>query len=207
MDQREREILTHGPASVPLLRTTLVGAYSRPVTARMLLVVPLVVAGLLLSARPAVACSCPSYTPPELAEVSEVIFTGVARAYGVERLLSTVVDFQVGAVYKGPLASRIQVQALGARGPSELGADCGWGYHLGVQYTVFAVDHDKDGTPNTNGCLRPVEGRIDAATYGLAAGQAPTRSGEALPLAIVAAFAIVALALISIARRPRRLAP
>jgi hypothetical protein len=187
---------------VPLLRTTLVGAYSRLVTARVLLVVSFVVAGLLLSARPAVACSCPSFTPTELAQVSEVVFTGVARAYGVERLLSTVVDFQVGTVYKGPLSSRIRVQALGARGPSWLGAGCGWGYHLGVQYTVFAVDHDKDGVPNTNGCLRPVEGPIDAATYGLASGQAPRRSDEALPLSIVAAFAIVALAVISIARRP-----
>lgn len=169
----------------------------------MLLVIPFVIAGLLLSARPAVACSCPSYKPTELAQVSEVVFTGVARAYGVERLLSTVVDFQVGTVYKGPLASRIKVQALGGRGPSWLGAGCGWGLHLGVRYTVFAVDHDKDGVPNTNGCLQPVEGPIDGATYGLATGQAPPRSDEALPLLVVAAFAIVALAVISIARRPR----
>jgi hypothetical protein len=52
-----------------------------------------------------------------------------------------------------------------------------------------------------------VEGPIDPLTYGLASGQAPALSDEALPLAIVAAFAIVALALISIARRPRRLTP
>jgi hypothetical protein len=149
------------------------------------------------------ACSCQTYTPTELAAVSEVVFTGVARVYGVERLLSTVVDFQVGTVYKGPLASRIQVQALGGRGRSELGFGCGWGFHLGVQYTVFAIDYDKDGVPNTNGCLQPVEGPIDAATYRLASGQAPPRTDEALPLSIVAAFAIVALATISIARRPR----
>jgi hypothetical protein len=169
-------------------------------------VIPFVVAGLLLSARPAVACTCQAYTPTELAEVSEVVFTGVARAYlDVHRTSdSAVVEFQVTTLYKGPLAPRIRVQALGARGWSALGAGCGWGLHLGVQYTVFAIDYDKDGVPNTNGCLQPVEGLIDAATYGLAAGQDPPRTDEALPLLIVAAFAIFALAVISIARRTRR---
>ena len=150
------------------------------------------------------ACTCQAYTPKELAQVSEVIFTGVARSYGVERLDSTIVEFQVGTVYKGPVAPRIGVQALGARGWSALGPGCGWGLHLGVRYTIFAVDHDKDGVPNTNGCLQPVKGPIDAANYGLAAGQAPPQTDEALSLSIVAGLAIVALAVISIARRPRR---
>jgi hypothetical protein len=190
---------------VPLLGTTLVGAYSRLVTARMLLVISFVFAGLMLSARPAVACTCQAYTPTELAEVSEVVFTGVARAYfDVHRTTDSAdVEFQVRTVYKGPVASRIRVQALSARGWSGLGAGCGWGLHLGVQYTVFAIDYDQDGVPNTNGCLWPVEGPIEPATYGLAAGQAPPRSDEALPLLIVAALAIVALTVISIARRPR----
>lgn len=179
-------------------------ADTRRVLARMLLVIPFVIAGLVLSARPAVACSCQGYTPAELAAVSEVVFTGIARAYGVERLDSTVVEFQVGTVYKGPPAPRIQVQALGARGWSELGAGCGWGFHLGVQYTVFAIDHDKDGVPNTNGCFQNVEGPINPAIYGLASGQVPARNDESVPLSIVAAFAIVALAVTSVARRPRR---
>jgi hypothetical protein len=171
----------------------------------MLLVIPFVIVGLLLSARTVVACTCHAYTPTELAQVSQVVFTGVARAYGVERLGSTVVEFQVATVYKGPIASRIGVQALGARGSSALGAGCGWGLHLGVRYTVFAVDHDNDGVPNTNGCLQPVKGPIDAANYGLASGQAPPQTDEGLPLSIVAGFAIVALAAISIliARRGR----
>jgi hypothetical protein len=170
------------------------------------LVLIFVIAGLLLSARPAVACTCQAYTPTELAEVSEVVFTGVARSYFVPTADamgdSADVEFQVRTVYKGPVAPRIRVQALGARGWSGLGAGCGWGLHLGVQYTVFAIDYDKDGVPNTNGCLWPVEGPIDPATYDLASGQAPPQSDEALPLLIVAAFAIVALAVISVARRP-----
>jgi hypothetical protein len=177
----------------------------------MLLVIVFVTTASLISARPAVACSCQAYTPIELAEVSEVVFTGVARGYFVPTADamgdSADVEFQVRTVYKGPVTSRIRVQALGARGWSGLGAGCGWGLHLGVQYTVFAIDYDKDGVPNTNGCLQPVEGPIDASTYGLAAGQAPPRSDEALPLLIVAALAIVALAIISVARRPRRLTP
>jgi hypothetical protein len=177
------------------------------VISRMLLVIPFVIAAFFISARPAVACTCQAYTPTELAEVSEVVFTGVARGYFVSTADpmadSADVEFQVRTVYKGPVASRIRVQALGARGWSGLGAGCGWGLHLGVQYTVFAIDYDKDGVPNTNGCLWPVDGPIDPATYGLAAGQAPPRSDEALPLLIVAALAIVALTVISIARRPR----
>jgi hypothetical protein len=174
----------------------------------MLLVIPFVIAGLLLSAEPALACSCHHYTPSELAAVSEVVFTGVPRAYVGTKLYDTIVEFEVRTVYKGPLAPRLQVQAIGGHGPSGgLGPGCEYGFALGRQYTVFATDHDTDGTPNTNGCLQNVEGPINAATYGLASGQAPARSDEVLPLAIVAAVAIVALALISIARRPRQLTP
>jgi hypothetical protein len=158
-----------------------------------------------------VACSCHLYTPTELAGLSEAVFTGVARSYFVSTADamtdSADVEFQVGTVYKGPIASRIRVQALGARGSSELGAGCGRGFQLVLQYTEFAIDHDKDGVPNTNGCFQNVEGPITAATYGLASGQVPPRSDEALPLSLVAAFAIAALALISIARRPRRITP
>jgi hypothetical protein len=162
------------------------------VIARTLLVIPFVIAGLLLSARLSLACSC-AYAPTEVGPFADVVFTGVARAYStvnaVERY--TVVQFQVSTVYKGPPATQIDVQAVGGRGPSGgLGPGCEYGFQLGQQYTVFAKDHDSDGVPNTNGCF-----------------QAPPRSDEALPLAIVAAFAIVALAVISVARRPRRLTP
>jgi hypothetical protein len=108
--------------------------------------------------------------------VSEVIFTGSARAYEGETIEGTLVGFLVATAYKGALAPRVRVQALGARGSSKLGAGCGWGFHFGRQYTVFAIDHDKDGVPNTNGCLLNVEGPISAAAYGLAPPRPPRRA-------------------------------
>jgi hypothetical protein len=179
------------------------------VIARVLLVALLVVGGLAFSTRPSLACSC-AYAPTEVAPFADLVFTGVARAYSsanpVERY--TVVEFQVDSVYKGAPAARIQVQAVGGEGPSGgLGAGCEYGFRLGQQYTVFAKDHDSDGLPNTNGCFWNVEGPIDAATYGLAPAQAPVRNDETTLLLVVAAFALAALAAISIARRPRRLAP
>ncbi|HEY3217618.1 MAG TPA: hypothetical protein VGK15_00860 [Candidatus Limnocylindria bacterium] len=163
----------------------------------VLLLLSFVLAGLWLSARPSMACSCEGLTPPQLAATSDVIFTGVARAYVGSKLEDTVVEFEVGTVYKGPLARRAQVQALGGEGPSELGAGCGYGFQLGRRYTVFARDHDSDGVPNTNGCFRNVEGSTFAATYGLPAGQVPVRSDEVVPLSVVAALALVAIAGIS----------
>jgi hypothetical protein len=138
----------------------------------------------------------------EVGPFADLVFTGLARAYSSENRVEryVVVEFDVATVYKGPPASRIQVQAVGGRGPSGgLGPGCEYGFQLGQQYTVFAKDHDSDGIPNTNGCFWNVEGPIDPASYGLAPGQAPARNDEALRLTIVAAFAIVALAVISIA--------
>jgi len=171
----------------------------------MLLVILFVAAGLLLSTRPSLACSC-AYAPMEVGAVADVVFTGVAHAYStvnpVERYI--VVEFQVGTVYKGPSATRIQVQAVGGRGPSGgLGPGCEYGFQLGQQYTVFAKDHDSDGVPNTNGCFWNVEGPIEPAAYGLASGQAPARNDETVVLSIVAALTVAALAAISIARRQR----
>jgi hypothetical protein len=167
-----------------------------------LLMIFLVIAGLLLSGRPALACSCNSLTPPERAAASELIFTGTARAYVGETVEGTLVEFQIATVYKGAPGARVNVQALGAKGPSELGPGCGWGFHLGRQYTVFASDYDKDGVPNTNGCAQNVEGPISAATYGLAQGDS---GREAVALALVAAAALVVLAVI-MSRRPRSVA-
>jgi hypothetical protein len=172
----------------------------------MLLVILSVLAALLFSARPSLACSC-VYAPMEVGPFADLVFTGVAMAYSSDNAVDryVVVDFEVSTVYKGSPASRVQVQAVGGRGPSGgLGPGCEYGFRLGQQYTVFAKDHDSDGVPNTNGCFWNVEGPIDAATYGLASGQSPVRNHETVMLSIVAAFAVVALAAISIARRPRR---
>lgn len=144
----------------------------------------------------------------EVGPFADVVFTGLARAYSSENRVEryVVVEFDVSTVYKGPPASRIQVQAVGGRGPSGgLGPGCEYGFQLGQRYTVFAKDHDSDGVPNTNGCFWNVEGSIDPASYGLASGQAPARNDETLRLTIVAGFAIVALAGIStlVGRRGR----
>lgn len=179
--------------------------------ARRLIVIPFVIAGLWLSATPSIACTCQQWSPPELAALSEVVFTGMARTYDNSFITRTtdsaVVEFRVDTVYKGPLLPTIRVQALGARGMSALGAGCGWGLQLGRRYTIFALDHDTDGVPNTNGCLQPVEGPIVAADYGLPQGRAPTQDVEVARLAIVTAVALLAIALISVIRRPRPLSP
>jgi hypothetical protein len=180
--------------------------------ARSLLTLAFVLASLVISARPSFACSC-QYGPTDrvaIAEIAELVFTGIARAYGtnypVER--SIAVEFQVGTVYKGVVAPRLEVQAIGGNGPSGgLGPGCEYGFQLGQQYTVFAIDHDSDGVPNTNGCFWNVEGPIAASAYGLPAGRTPEVGGEAQQLAVVALIALAVLAAISIAWRPRPLAP
>lgn len=177
--------------------------------ARPLVVIAFVLAGLVFSARPAVACSC-TYGPtdgPAIAEFADVVFTGIARAYGtaypVERSIAVV--FQVGTVYKGIVPPRVQVEAIGGKGPSGgLGPGCEYGFQLGRLYTVFASDHDSDGVPNTNGCFWNVEGPISPATYGLPSGQAATHNDEAAQLLIVAAVALIAFA--AIGAIPRRAA-
>jgi hypothetical protein len=172
--------------------------------ARRLIVIPFILAGLWLSAKPSLACSCVSFTPAELAATSDIIFTGVARAYLGERREDTVVAFEVTTVYKGPVGQRAQVQVVGGRGPSGgLGAGCEYGFQLGRQYTVFARDHDSDGMPNTNGCFRNVEGPIDPMAYGLPSGHVPERADDVIP-AIVAAAAIAAFAVITMVLRPRQ---
>jgi hypothetical protein len=178
------------------------------VFARSLVIATLVLVDMLSSATPSVACSC-QYGPTDraaLAKMADVVFTGIARAYGEDRLGSTAIEFQVVSVYKGAVAPRMRVQALGGRGVSELGAGCGWGFQLSRHYTVFAIDHDSDGVPNTNGCLWPVDGPITASTYGLPAGRAPAVDSER-QLAVVAVIALAVLAAISIARRPQALTP
>jgi hypothetical protein len=184
------------------------GAYSRDVIARRLTVFSFVLAGLWLSARPSLACSCQSLTPPQLVATSEVIFTGLTRAYVGKTIEDTVVEFEVSTVYKGPVVRRVQVQARGGQGPSGgLGPGCEYGFQLGQAYTVFANDYDKDGVPNTNGCFRNVEGPITASAYGLGAGAAPARNDEVVPLSIVAAIAVAVLAMIGVLRRPRSVMP
>ena len=180
--------------------------------AARLAVVAVMTALALLSAfpEPAFACSCQALSPNELAQRAEVIFTGVARSYvgelPVER--ATIVEFDVGAIYKGELMQRIRVEAIGGRGPSGgLGPGCEYGFQIGRTYTVFAIDPDGNGTLNTNGCLQNVEGPISPSTYGLEPGQAPPRRDEALPLMVIGGVAIAAAAVLVRFGRTRRAEP
>ena len=157
--------------------------------------------------EPAFACSCQGLSPNELAQRAEVIFTGVARSYvgelPVER--ATIVEFDVGAIYKGEPMRRIQVEAVGGRGPSGgLGPGCEYGFQIGRLYTVFAIDPDGNGTLNTNGCRQNVEGPITPSTYGLGPGQAPSRKDEALLLMVVGGAALAAFAVLARFGRTRR---
>jgi hypothetical protein len=172
-----------------------------PSALRLLVSVALMTSiGMNVFAHPGFACSCQSLTPVELAQRAEVIFTGIARAYvreiPVER--ATVVEFDVVAVYRSEPTQRIQVEAVGGRGPSGgLGPGCEYGFQIGRLYTVFAIDPDKNGTMGTNGCLRNVEGPITAATYGLGPSRQPRRENEALALMIVGGFAVAILAILA----------
>ena len=118
------------------------------------------------------------------------------RDVPVER--ATVVEFGVAAIYKGELTERIQVEAVGGRGPSGgLGPGCEYGFQLGRLYTVFAIDPDGNGTLKTHGCLQNVEGPITPETYGLGPGQAPSRTDEALPLMVIGGIAIAAVSVLA----------
>lgn len=170
-------------------------------TAARLAVIAVSLALALVTAfvEPAFACSCQTLTPNELAQRAAVIFTGVARAYvgevPVQR--ATIVEFEVRAIYKGEPMQRIQVEAVGGRGPSGgLGPGCEYGFQIGRPYTVFAIDPDGNGTLNTDGCLRNVEGSITPSAYGLGPGQTPSRK-EALLLMAIGGVAITAIAVLA----------
>lgn len=155
---------------------------------------------MALMPMPSLACSCTSFTPIQLAQEADAIFTGIPRAYlGAE--WRTVVEFDVHSVYKGVLTQRIRVAAVGARGPSGgLGPGCEYGFELGRLYTVFTRDYDSDGVLDTDGCFQNVEGPIAPGLYGLMPGHAPQGADE-LTLVLVAATAVAAMAFIARTRQ------
>ncbi|HYY53987.1 MAG TPA: hypothetical protein VFA01_01280 [Candidatus Dormibacteraeota bacterium] len=175
---------------------------------RLLMALPLALLLLLAAPSEAFACSCNAFTPVQLAREAEVIFTGVPRSYvmdvGSPGGGATIVEFDVERVFKGRVSSRVRIEAVGARGaPGQLSTACGWGFALGRRYTVFARDYDGDGTPNTNGCLRNVEGVIAPAEYGLPSGDVPD-TGDPLLGAAIGSVALLGFAALAVALERRR---
>ena len=133
--------------------------------------------GLVFVANPGVvsACSCATFTKPQLVGNASVIFTGTvtgtsrAFPFGLGCTASSadplLVTFQVESVYKGHATPQLTVStAVG-------GASCGYEFQSGKRYTVFATGTlDK---PETSLCRGNVEGPIAPAEYGLGAPRPP----------------------------------
>jgi hypothetical protein len=96
-----------------------------------LTIVLIVAAAALAPAWPARACSCIAPGPPadELAR-STAVFAG--QATGFQMGEATVVTFQVGTVWKGPVESTLLVQT------ARDSAACGYAFEIGREYLVYA---------------------------------------------------------------------
>jgi hypothetical protein len=111
---------------------------------RLVALVALMLAGLLVQAHPAAACTCGVRSLPEQIEAASVVFTGtVTRIVSASGAQATV-EFDVTARYKGDVDSRAKVStALDS-------AACGVPFATETTYVVFAA-----GGPNalaTNVC-------------------------------------------------------
>ena len=127
-----------------------------PMTATLLL------AGLLSLPRPLESCSCMEAPEPgvALAEASAV-FLGIARVVHPPAMIRVaddayrrgpvVVEFDVLSSWKGPDRDHIVVRT-GAGG-----GDCGYRFHEGVSYLVYA--YGKKDTIGTSICSRTRPGR------------------------------------------------
>jgi hypothetical protein len=93
----------------------------------------LMVAGLLLQARPAAACTCAVRALPEQLESAAVVFTGTVRVIKETGDARITVAFDVSVVYKGDPGRRATVST-----PQDSGA-CGSAFAQGGTYVVFGV--------------------------------------------------------------------
>ncbi len=136
-----------------------------------------VLVGLVFVANPGAvsACSCVSFTKPQLVENASAIFTGTVTGtsrgfpFGLGCTRSSadpiLVSFEVESVYKGDAPRQVTVSTVVGD------ASCGYEFASGKRYTVFAT-----GTGDkleTNLCRGNAEGVIAGADYGLGAGRPP----------------------------------
>jgi hypothetical protein len=134
--------------------------------ARAWAAVGLALAAVGATAQPCLACSCVAgATPRQHARRADAVFTGrVTRIIvepdgngllGDERVW---VRFRVGRRYKGRLGKRVLIHAL------TIGNTCGFHFHKGKRYTVFAYRHR--GWLKTDICTGTKRGRINPDRYG-----------------------------------------
>lgn len=98
---------------------------------RRFALVALTVAGVLLHAPTAQACTCATRSLPEQLEAATVVFTGTVRT--VKSGARVAVALDVSAVYKGKGGRRLTVTT----GPDS--AACGIPFARGSSYVVFAA--------------------------------------------------------------------
>jgi hypothetical protein len=107
---------------------------------------------------PSWACSCAAVSKQDLARTADVVFTG--EVDHVERAPRGIVaSLTIDAVYKG-----------GHRGTADVsteadGASCGFDFHAGRRYTVFA--YRDSGRLHTSICSGTTQGDIVPERFGL----------------------------------------
>ena len=102
--------------------------------------------GVSLTARSILACSCKAPPPPkEAMETMAAVFAGnVLKVETDEKAHQVQVSFDTSRVWKGDVAKTVTVITSGGT--------CGFGFHEGDSYLVYAYDHG--GQFNTNICTR-----------------------------------------------------
>jgi len=155
--------------------------------------VALMLAGLLVQAHPAAACTCGVRSLPEQIEAASVVFTGtVTRIVSTSGVQATV-EFDVTARYKGDVGRRARVSTA-----LDSGA-CGVPFATEATYVVFAA-----GGPNalaTNICtgttddVGVVAGLPPLETFAGANGELPGDEPGSRSLPIGTAAGLITLVL------------
>ena len=106
---------------------------------KLIAMAALICGALLLSARPAAACSCVADPPVrEMLATSEAVFvaTAVNVGDGLDRLAGfrPMAELEVERAWKGAVQKRMYL----VQGEVGGGADCSYGFERGQSYLVFA---------------------------------------------------------------------
>jgi len=140
------------------------------------------VLGLATIPTPALACSCWHPQPEEYLQASALIFKGtvvstekvvpntLANEYDIatlpEQYFSRRAKFRLTTSYKGPEVIEVDIEYR----PSD-GVNCGWGFTVGQEVTVFAGGNVRDGFGT---------GMCSMIPYASAIGNGDTRFQDAI---------------------------